>query len=201
MQKMMKYSQIYNRIADTYFTSKKEISHFGNNSKSKLTLYISIAIASVIVLAAVLLFSGNIFQKTNTVRAQKKSLSVLANILPLKLNYQFSQTPEKVKSISLDLPKINVADYDVLEFALRGDSRRGFSSLIKVDLESSRRETKSVYIRGIESRWKTFKIPLEISSLRSFSDLSRISFIIEGWNIEKEQGLIFIDKIQFTKKE
>ncbi|MBU2541289.1 MAG: hypothetical protein KJ593_05245 [Candidatus Omnitrophica bacterium] len=197
----MKYTHLYNRIADTYFTRREEVSRGNINSKNRPNLFIGIGIVSLIVLIGVLLFSGNIFKKANTVKAQKKSLSVLANILPLKLNYNFSQTHEKIKSISLDLPKINLVDYDVLEFALRGDPQEGFSSLIKVGLESSRREKKSIYIRGIESRWKTFKIPLEISELKSFSDLSGISFIVEGWNIEKEQGRIFIDKIKFTKKE
>lgn len=198
----MKYTHLYNRIANTYFTSKDETLLERRTTKKRQLLFISIGVAALVILSLILFIFTSIFNKPFSVAPRKKSLFVLGNILPLKLNYEFTQTPEKIKSITLDLPQINLADYDTLEFTMRGDKARGFSSLIKIELMSRRREKKSFYLRGIESRWKTFKIPLsQIFTSRKFSDLASITFIIEAWNIDNQEGRIFIDKIRFSKKE
>jgi hypothetical protein len=196
----MKYTQIYDRIADTYFTSHKErLKQKSLARKNKSFFFVSIGLAIFLFLVFVLIFV--LFINTHPgLRAQKKSLSVLGNILPLRLDYNFSNSSEKIKSISLDLPKVNLADYDTLEFALRGDSAKGFSRQVRIEFLSSRKEKKAIYIEGINSGWKTFKVPLhQVPILDTFSDLSNISFVIEGWNTDKEKGRIFIDKIKFTK--
>ncbi len=198
----MKYTDIYNHIADTYFTTKhinSKVKPQGTKKKSKFAQFF---FASLIVIFAMGFISLFLLWQGPRIKAQKKSLSVLGNILPLKLEYDFSDSSEKIKSIALDLPVINLSDYDTLEFSLRGDKLKGFNSLIKIELESKRREKKDFYLRGVQSNWKIFKFPIsELIPLSSFSDLSRISFIIEGWNAETEKGRIFIDRIIFTKEE
>lgn len=198
----MKYSKIYNHIADTYFTGDSERSNQRIENAQRTFFYLSIAVSALVVAFLFFFFLTKRPEKLPSVIAQKKSLSVLGNILPLKIEYKFKDTSEKIKSISLDLPKINLNDYDNLEFALRGDPEKGYSSLIRIELESSRKEKKALYIKGIDSSWKTFKIPLrQIPTLNTFSDLNNLSFVIEGWNADKEEGRIFIDKIVFTKSE
>ncbi|MEW6009256.1 MAG: hypothetical protein AB1629_06460 [Candidatus Omnitrophota bacterium] len=197
----MKYSDIYNRIADTYF-SPKHINHkqkqLGVKKNSQFTQFFFVSIISVFLISFVFLL---IFSQRSHINAQKKSLSILGNILPLRLEYDFSQSSEKIKIIALDLPLINLSDYDMLEFSLRGDKTKGFNSLIKIELESKRREKKDFYLRGVQSNWKIFKFPLrELIPLNSFSELSRISFIVEDWNAQNEKGRIFIDKIVFSKE-
>lgn len=197
----MKYSEIYNRIADTYFTGDREHQAGRRQNNRKFFLALSLTVSTIITLVAIYFIVSNLPKKEPSVVAQKKSLSVLGNILPLKIEYKFQDSSEKVKSISLDLPKISLNDYDTLEFALRGDPVKGFSSLIRLELLSSRKEKKAIYIRGIDSSWKNFKIPLrQIPKISSFTDLDNISFVIESWNADKEQGCIFIDKIRFTKE-
>lgn len=197
----MKSTHIYNRIADTYFTNKQEEARQKNATKKWPIFFISLGISCLVIFLIIFLSFSGLFDKgAGVVKAQKKSLSVLGNIMPLKLNYEFIATSEKIKTIKLDLPQIGLSDYDMLEFSLRGDKQRGFSSLIKIELESRRREKKSFYLRGIEERWKVFKIPLQqINDLKSFTDLSHISFIVESWNIDKQYGRIYIDKIRFSK--
>ena len=199
-KRFMKSSHLYNRIADTYFTNKEERTERKAADRKRSVLFISIGISGLVIFLLILFSFNGVFSKTPSVKTHKKSLSVLGNILPLRLDYEFATTSEKIKGITLDLPEIIIADYDMLEFALRGDRQKGFSSLIKIELESRRKEKKSFYLRGIEARWKTFKIPLQqMNTLSSFSELSRISFIVEGWNIDNEQGRILIDKINFSK--
>jgi hypothetical protein len=201
----MKYSDIYNRIADTYITSKHQhqLQHKPKAvNKEQQRRILPISIASLVIVFAIGFALFAIIPRNSRIAPEKKSLSLFGNLLPLKLEYEFASSPEKIKGITLDLPQLNLADYDTLEFAMRGDKAKGFSSLIKVELESKRREKKSFYLRGVQANWKTFKFPLkELVSLNSFSDLSHLSFIIEGWNADNEKGKIFIDKIVFTKNE
>lgn len=196
----MKYSKIYNRIADTYFTGVKE--HLRNKAEknNKIYFFAAIVLLGLAILTSIYFTLTGLSKDNARVTAQKKSLSVLGNILPLKIDYNFLGTSENVKNISLDLPKIDLSGYDALEVNLRGDPAKGFSRLIRIDFESSRKEKKGIYIEGIDSAWKTFKIPLgHVSSLMSFSDLQTITFVVEGWNINKPKGCIFIDKIRFVK--
>lgn len=197
----MKYSKIYNRIADTYFTGDKE--HLAGKAEANKKIYFAVTIVflTLITSAAVYFIFNGLSKDSRAVIAQKKSLSVLGNILPLKIDYKFLGTSENVKNISLDLPKIDLADYDALELRLRGDPAKGFANLIRIEFESSRKEKEGIYLKGIDSTWKMFRIPLgQIASLKSFSDLVNITFVVEGWNIDKPQGCIFIDKIMFVKE-
>lgn len=196
----MKYSKIYNRIAETYFTGRKEHREKKAQENNKIYFFAALALLILIIFGLIYFIFNGLSKDKATVLAQKKSLSVLGNILPLKIEYKFLDTSENIKSIALDLPKIDLADYDALELRLRGDPAKGFGSMIKIEFESSRKEKKDIYIKGIDSAWKTFKIPLrQVPSLKSFSDLRAITFVVEGWNIDKPQGCIFIDKIKFVR--
>jgi|GEM_PF-2953130 len=196
----MKYSKIYNRIADTYFTGGKEHLAKKGEKNNKVYFFVSIILLSLAISTSIYFLFNALSKEKSAVYAQKKSLSVLGNILPLKIDYKFLDTSENIKNISLDLPKIDLADYDALELRLRGDPAKGFANLVKIEFASSRKEREGIYLKGIESAWKTFRIPLrQVPSLKSFSDLETITFVVEGWNIDKPQGCIFIDKIMFVK--
>lgn len=133
------------------------------------------------------------------------SVGIAENKLPLKIAYNFKGNVAEATVASLDLGGINLSEFYYLSFSSRVENkspgRLRFASL-KVTVTNARKETASYYVQDLSSRWKVFRLPLSyFDTIKDWSAVANLSFIIQPWNIEGKEGNIYIDDIYFFRKK
>jgi len=132
--------------------------------------------------------------------AASQSLGVERHGGPYRLKFDFLNNPSKIEALYIDLPDLDLKDYFRVRFSsrLRGDIRDLGS--LKIVLETARRESHAVYTPGVASFWRRLEIPLdEFKSIHDRSRVSRISFILEPWNVKARKGELLIDNVEFSR--
>jgi len=73
---------------------------------------------------------------------------------------------------------------------------------LKIAVENTSSQTADYYVQGINNRWQEFRIPLSyFDAIKDWSSVASISFILQPWNIDAKQGLLYVDNIRFLKKK
>ena len=98
-------------------------------------------------------------------------------------------------------PIIDFLGFDYLCFDVRGDPGKRFTPQIKVEF-MDRFNTPSPYLlRGITSKWQTFKIPLsEFKLIRDRSSLWQFAIVFDDTNSFPRIGRVYIDNIRVGKR-
>jgi hypothetical protein len=103
-----------------------------------------------------------------------------------------------VKTFTLSIPDLDVEKYHYLRFSIRG-LEEGSPGIVKVVLSNRKKETSSYFILKVHGKWQEYKIPFEnFNQITDWTSLTDVSFILEGWNVEKKQGIILIDSVCFS---
>jgi len=192
----MTREEVYEHLANVYLGKKK------NNKKN----YNLIKILLIVNLMAIILIPSIYFIKINrTIAAQKQkkqeeSVSLALNYYPLRLVYNFQDDSPQVKNFSLYLPKVNVKKYNSLVFSVRG-YRSSLPRIIKISLENKKREKSVYYFEGITTKWQKVTIPLsEFKKITDWSNITKLSFIVEAWNNDQDKCSVLIDDVHFYSK-
>jgi len=149
-----------------------------------------------------LIFGVNVLWRKDArnILSVSQSLGVERHGGPYRLKFDFQDNPAKIEALHIDLPSLDLKDYTSVKFSsrVRADARELGS--LKIVLESVRREAHAVYSPGVASLWRRLEIPLkEFNNIHDRSRVSRISFILEPWNIKAQTGEILIDNIEFSR--
>ena len=133
------------------------------------------------------------------------SLNIAANTQPLSLAYNFINNTQDTPSVSLDLTGINLEGYHFLSFSSKLQDKKTNRlkyAALKISIENARKESANYYLEGISNRWQEFRIPLSyFDTIKDWSTLESISFILQPWNIEGKEGSLYIDDIHFFRKK
>jgi len=135
----------------------------------------------------------------NTLQATQ-SLGVERYGGPYRLKFDFHDNPSKIEALHIELANLDLKDFTTVRFSsrLRGDARDLGS--LKIVLESARRESHAVYTPGVASFWRRLDIPLEeFKSIHDWSRVTRLSFVLEPWNVKARSGELLIDNIEFSR--
>lgn len=188
----MEKKDIYEHLAKIYLDTplrRKEI--IKKNYISKKIIVISIIVVSVVVFSVLVLVA---FNKPIPRNAE---FSHLLQSEVIKINFNFD--PAKQAIYSIDLNKLNLANFKAVEFSVKKSEYKDNLSL-RVEVNNTFQEKSEVYVRDVSSRWKHYKIGLsEFKKISDWSEMSNLSFIIEEWNTIDKRGVMFIDNVKFSK--
>ena len=99
------------------------------------------------------------------------------------------------------LNSIDATPYTHLVIWIKGDKKAGFTNIVKLELKNTRGESGYYYIKGIDSEWKEFVVPLKDFRLISdFRSLSELVITFEDRIVSKKTGTIYIDDLYFDKR-
>lgn len=189
----MTREEIYEHLAKVYLGKKK--TNKKNNKLIKILLFVNL-------IAVVLLPSFYVIKNNDTnslINKQEQSFTLALNYYPLRLIYNFQEDSPQVENLSLFFPNLNIEQYDSLVFSIRGPGTA--PRILKISLENQKKEISTYYLDGIDYRWKKITIPLsEFNKITDWSNLTKLSFIIEAWNTDEPRGSVLIDEICFYSK-
>lgn len=132
------------------------------------------------------------------------SLGIASNRQPLKMVYNFTNTQDP-SLVSLDLAGINLEGYHFLSFSSKLDDKTAKKmryATLKITLENVRKEASGYYLQGVSNKWQEFRIPLSyFESIKDWSSVNSVSFVLQPWNIDGKEGALYIDDIHFYRKK
>jgi len=190
----MTRDDIYDHLAQVYL-GKSSNKDAQKNQQFNAWLVINIFITVIIFASA---FYGLTAFLTHRNSSLQSRVIFSLNNTPIRIEYNFRDSIPPVKSFSLDVPQMDAARYEKIQFSIRG-KEEGVPGVVKVVLRNRRNEEASYYLQEVGLDWKEVTISLsEFSQITDWTSLTDISFVIESWNVENDKGLILIDNICFS---
>jgi hypothetical protein len=171
--------------------------------KRRYALFAAMLVAVLVGIA--ILKSNIIIPHKEIVYPVGSVLSIAKNSQPLKLAYNFTDKMPHPYSAFLDLSGMNLEGYHFLAFLAKLEDKKTNKmkyANLKIAVENTSSQTADYYVQGINNRWQEFRIPLSyFDAIKDWSSVASISFILQPWNIDAKQGLLYVDNIRFLKKK
>jgi hypothetical protein len=171
-------------------------------AKNIYILFIALAVIVLLGLTVLLLKPGEINKQVFYPLGSR--VGIAENKLPLKIAYNFKGNTFEAPVATLDLGGLNLDGFYYLSLSLRVDSKDPnklkFAAL-KITVSNARKETASYYVQDISRKWKEFRLPLSyFDTIKDWSSIGNLSFILQPWNIDSKEGSVYIDDIYFFRK-
>ncbi len=190
----MTRDDIYDHLAQVYLGKR---SNLEQKKKKQLNSWLVINVVITVVIFASSIYGLTAFLTNRADVLQNKIIYALNNG-PIRLNYNLEYPFPSVKTFSLSIPKLNVAKYKSLHFAVRA-LEEGTPGTIRVEIKNLKNEVAFVFVEHVDRSWKNYKIPFEkFAQISDWSDVSEISFVLEAWNTQDKKGIILIDEVAFS---
>ena len=187
----MEKKDIYEHLAKIYLDASLKRK---NKSKERTKLFRNLFVTSVTlasVLGVFLVFS--IFQK----RGLRTQTALVLQPDAVKLNFHFDPAKKELYSIALN--KLNLNSYKTLAFSAKKVNYKENIPL-RVEFLNTFKEKSEVYLENIPLKWQEFKIDLaKFKSLSNWSEMFKLDFVVEEWNVKEKKGVVYLDNIRFLK--
>lgn len=188
----MEKKDIYEHLAKIYLDNSavKKQKQKADALKHRV-LYIAAAAVFLVLLVAVI--SSLFFRKKISI----PEMALVLNHETVKVNYNFA--PAKKDIYYLDLNKANLASYKELVFSIKKSNYSDNISL-RVEFTNIYKERAELYLRDISNKWQecVFKLS-DFKNITDWTEMSRLSFIIEEWNSQDKKGSIYLDNVRLLK--
>jgi len=193
---------IYEHLADIYWdaSSKKKKSTRSYPKIFKNLFFISTLIIFVLI---ILLFnvsheSSLLFTGLNGKKLINSELAFVLQPNIVKINFNFDPAQKEVYYINLN--ELNLARFRVLKFLVRKANYED-NIILKLEFTNASKEKSEAYFYNIPSyKWQEYKINLsDFKDISDWSKMSSLAFIIEESNVNKKNGIVYLDNIRFSR--
>ena len=190
----MQKNEVYDYLAKIYLDKQPSAKSNKNFLKShKYALFLIIPIIAIPSLYLILSSPLKLFKP----KAYTLYLSTGNELI--KISYNFVDTALRKANYTLNLADLDLKDYKLLKFKARHLKRYGSLNL-KVELENNFKESASYYIQDLSQGWKGFNLELSnFKEITNWSNIKRLSFVVEEWNVQDKDDCVYIDEIGFVK--
>ncbi len=186
----MDKKDIYEHLAKIYLDASDKKNKKGKRIPNRKNIFVF----GIILVAGVSVFLFSALNK-NRPAGSETALYLVPDIA--KINFNFD--PAKQESYSLDLKKLDLGRYKTLSFSVKKSSQSDTIAL-KLEFTSSFKEHASIYLKDIPVNWREYKISLsDFKNITDWSNMSKVSFIIEEWNTRVNNGIVYLENIRFLR--
>ena len=190
----MTRDDIYDHLAQVYLGKRKAEDP---RHKKQFNAWLLINFLIMLIIFASAFYGLTAFLTKQQATLKDHVVYVLHNG-PIRMPYDFKDTAQPTQSFVLKVPQIQASKYNHVEFALRG-KEEGVPGIIKVVIEDSRNEKAAYYVQGVHKDWQRFHIPLSaFKEITDWDSLTKISFVLESWNVTDKKGLLLIDDVHLA---
>jgi len=117
----------------------------------------------------------------------------------LKIDYDVDSENPAWNGVWFKLNGIDVSGYKNLNFYIKGDKKRGFTKVIKLELKNEEGEIGKYYLTDITENWKRYSIPIKnFIGITNFKKMKEFVIVFEDIKATKKVGTIYIDNIYFS---
>lgn len=187
----MEKKDIYEHLAKIYLDASLKRK---SKTKERTKLFKNLFVTSVIfifVLGGFLTF--NLMRTSGPV----SQTTLLLQPDPVKLNFHFDPAKKELYSISLN--NLNLSKYKTLAFSAKKVNYKDNIAL-RIEFINSFKEQAEFYLKNIPLQWEEFKIDLaKFKTLSNWSEMLKLDFVVEEWNVKEKKGVVYLDNIKFVK--
>ncbi len=196
---MKEKSDIYNTLADVYFSSG---SKGGQGEKpaipieKKRWMWFSVLVNVLLFLVVIIFLKAFLFRPQPMLRGV---LEVHPGQRPIKVAFDFDVkgAPNTIV-YELPLEGIDVSEYAKMVVPMRFDS--GENHIVRLEVINRFRESGEVSITGVDKHWQDFIINVkDVPKLTDFKALKKLRFFLDKWNVNANKGTFYIGNVKFIK--
>jgi hypothetical protein len=191
--------EVSDHIARVFLETRIPEKKSENKEEANRSLIFFVVVSAAVI--ASLILGLNMISQTamRQTKAARHSLSLEKHDGPYSLNFNFTDAPSKIETLSIAMEGTDLKGFTRMRFAIRlnGVEPKSLGS-IKVSLTNARRETSSLYLSDIHHSWKTVELSLkDFTQINDWTRLERVSFTLEAWNAAPLKGELLIDGVEF----
>lgn len=189
----MTRDEIYDHLAQVYLGKREQVEVKPKKAPSAW-LVINMAITVFILTSVVYGLTAFLAQRKDLLKSR---VIYTMNNSPLRLSFNVGAGMPQTKDLLIELPDMDVAKYSRLNLTIKA-TEGGNPGMIKIVLGNERQERAAYYLQGVKSKWQDYSIGFDQLNLTDWKTLRDISFVIEAWNSDRTDGIVFIDNISFS---
>jgi len=118
----------------------------------------------------------------------------------VQIVYDVASSNSAYNGFWMKLNNLDASEFNNFNFWVKGDEKRGFTKVFKVELKNSRGEVGGTYISGITDKWQKISIPFsEFKEISDFGSLEEFVIVFEDRVGTVKEGAIYLDDIYLNK--
>ena len=118
----------------------------------------------------------------------------------LRLDYDVDSPNPAYNGMRMDLNFFNATPYKRLNFYVKGDSEKGYSNRIKIELIGMNKRPSPHIFEGVTNEWRLVSIPLEeFMLIQDWTTLEKFVVVFADIINNPKTGTIYIDHIYFSR--
>lgn len=117
----------------------------------------------------------------------------------IRLNYDVDSPNPAYNGFWMKLEASDATSYNTLNMYIKGDSEKGFTKRIKLELKDQTNKPSAYIISGISDDWQRFSIPFEkFRRITDWSAMNEFVVVFDDINSNPRTGSILIDNISLS---
>lgn len=118
----------------------------------------------------------------------------------LKIDYDVDSPNPAYNGFWLKLMGEDFSKYNNFKFWIKGDTNKGYTKVLKIELKNDKGEVGKYYVTGITEQWQEIVVPFnKMAGITDFSSMEEFVIVFEDRIATDKEGSIYIDDISVTK--
>jgi hypothetical protein len=126
----------------------------------------------------------------------------------LKVEYNVNSVKNAVNGVWMPLKSFNASPYDHFEFQVKGDVKKGFTTVFKVEFKKFEKDSEgreetikgSYIVKGVTGSWRKISIPLNVmNGILDWKEIMELVITFEKRRVDKAEGALYFDDFAFVK--
>ncbi len=126
----------------------------------------------------------------------------------LKVEYNVNSARNAVNGLWMPLKSFDASLYDHFEFQVKGDAKKGFTTVFKVEFKKFEKDSEgreetikgSYIVKGVTDRWQKVSIPLNLmNGILDWKDIMEFVITFEKRRVDNAHGVLYFDDFTFLK--
>jgi len=98
------------------------------------------------------------------------------------------------------VPPVSLSGFHTLRIAIKGDSAKGFTTRVKLELKDGHRVASTV-LEGVEAEWVRRRIPLTaFNGVEQLQQVSEFVMVFDDLSATTKVGTIYVDEIVLERE-
>ena len=114
----------------------------------------------------------------------------------IRLDYDVDSSNPAYNGFWMKLNSLDATAYNTVNFYMRGDSEKGFSKRVKIELKDSSEQSSPYIVTGITDQFQKFSIPFDkFKKVQHWDALNEFVVVFDDINSNPKSGTIYLDQV------